>query len=156
MNSKFEIRGHVRAIVGTLLLASATIVAVGAEPNAVTPQAAATLASFAGNWQVTVFGQTGCGIGTTVYQATIATTGQGTATGRSHTAGCGDAVITTPVSFNINSVSANGSGMGGISCGAGCGWVIKVQISRNHQIFNLIDVDPTNPNNFIEGTAVKQ
>ena len=30
------------------------------------------------------------------------------------------------------------------------------QRSRNHQIFNLIDVDPTTPNNFIEGTAVKQ
>jgi hypothetical protein len=78
----------------------------------------------------------------------------GTATIVSHSQ-CGD-TTTSGLDFNVNSLNANGKGTAGLSCGAGCGWVLTIQVSKNAQVFNLADVEPTNPNNFMAGTAIHQ
>ena len=43
-----------------------------------------------GPWQVTLYGQGGCGVGTTQANFTLNTAGVGTATSKSHSVGCGD------------------------------------------------------------------
>jgi hypothetical protein len=53
-------------------------------------------------------------------------------------------------------VNSRGSGVANLSCGAGCGWALKVQLSPNHDVFNLVDVEAENPDNFIEGSAVRE
>ena len=68
---------------------------------------------------------------------------------------CGNG--TTPnLDFNILSLSPNGSGTASLSCGAGCGWELKIQVAKGTQIFSLADVSPANPNNFFAGTAIHQ
>lgn len=114
-----------------------------------------TLASLAGPWQMTLTGDTGCGISTSVVTFTLDSTGSGSATIRSHTSGCGDPVGSgTP--FVIQSLNPNGSGTANLSCGPGCGWNLIIQVAKNRQIFNVVDVDPLNPGNYLEGTAIHQ
>jgi hypothetical protein len=155
-----------RALLGALLIVSSGYIAADAAPDedavrspatAISPTATfdqATVSNFAGKWDLTVIGQTGCGFGTAFYNITLPASGTGTATGTLHN-GCGDSSTGT-VSFHIDSVTAHGSGTGGLTCGAGCGWALKVQISPNHDVFTVVDVDPTNPSNFIAGTAIRQ
>ena len=48
-------------------------------------------ADLAGAWQMTIIGQTGCGLGTTLYTFTLNGSGSSSnVTGTYHTAGCGD------------------------------------------------------------------
>lgn len=47
-----------------------------------------------------------------------------------------------------------GSGTGNLSCGVSCGWELNIQVAASAQIFNLVDVAPENPNNYIAGTAI--
>src|SRR4029077_13012673 len=56
-----------------------------------------------GPWQVTLYGQGGCGVGTTQVNFTLNTGGVGTATSKSHSVGCGDAT-TTGNTFTITSI----------------------------------------------------
>jgi len=113
-------------------------------------------ADLAGNWQMTVVGQTGCGFGTTLYTFTLNSGGVASnINATSHTAGCGD-ITSTDASFNIISLNGNGSGTAGLGCGAGCGWLLNIQVAPDRGMFNFIDVYPQNPNNFIEGTAIHQ
>jgi hypothetical protein len=152
-----------QAVLGALLAASGFIAASAAEledagttagiaPTATYNQI--TIGNFAGHWQMTVIGQTSCGFGTTVYTVTLNASGSGTAAGTYHSV-CGDSATGT-VAFKILSVNSHGSGTANLSCGTDCGWSLKVQLSPDHTVFNLVDVDPQNPQNFIEGTAVKQ
>jgi hypothetical protein len=118
-------------------------------------EGAITIASLAGPWQMTLTGFTGCGMSTSVVTFTLDTNGTGSATNRSHTSGCGDPVSTgTP--FTIQSLNPNGSGKAGLSCGTGCGWGLEIQVAKNRQIFNVVDIDPLNPGNYLEGTAIHQ
>jgi AraC-like DNA-binding protein len=48
------------------------------------------------------------------------------------------------------------SGTANLSCGTGCGWELAIQVDPTATIFNFVDVDPANPGNFVEGTAIKQ
>jgi hypothetical protein len=73
----------------------------------------------------------------------------------SHTSGCGD-IKSTGVPFVIQSLNANGSGTANLSCGSGCGWEFNIQVNHDSTIFNLVDVDPNNPGNYFEGTAIRQ
>jgi hypothetical protein len=43
-----------------------------------------------------------------------------------------------------------------LTCGVGCGWEFNIQVDRQRTMFNLVDVDPMNPNNFVAGTAIRQ
>lgn len=106
-----------------------------------------------GAWQVTLYGQGGCGVGTSLVTFTLNGSGVGTATNKAHTVGCGD-TTTTGNTFTITSLAANGSGTAGLTCGVGCGFTFSIQVSPDRSTFNLVDI--TDPNNFVEGTAVHQ
>ena len=113
-----------------------------------------TEADLSGSWQVTLYGQGGCGVGTTLVNFTL--NGAGTtsaATEKSHSSGCGDAT-STGNTFTITSLAANGSGTAGMSCGSACGYSFTIQVSPDRSMFTL--VDSTDPNNFLQGIAVHQ
>ncbi len=66
---------------------------------------------------------------------------------------CGDSVLASQ-SFKVTALNASGTGTAGLSCGVGCGWNLRIQVSPDRQVMNLIDVDPVNPGNYISGVAV--
>jgi hypothetical protein len=115
-----------------------------------------TLAKLKGPWAATIVGNTGCGLSTMYVTFTLDATGHGTGTATIVNHGqCGDS--TTPgLDFLVSSLNANGSGTANLSCGAGCGWNLNIQVAKNAQVFSLVDVDPANPNNYIAGTATHQ
>jgi len=112
-------------------------------------------ADLTGPWAMTLTGDTGCGISTSYVTFTLNSSGSGSATITSHTSGCGNPV-STGMPFTINTLSANGSGTAGLSCGTGCGWEFNIQVSPDRSMFNIVDVSPSNPGNYLEGTAVHQ
>jgi hypothetical protein len=67
---------------------------------------------------------------------------------------CGDSVLTSQT-FTIHTVNGFGTATGGLSCGPGCGWNLNIQMAPDRGSFNLVDVDPVNPGNFISGVAVR-
>jgi hypothetical protein len=103
---------------------------------------------------MTLTGDTGCGISTSYVTFTLNSAGSGVATNTSHTQGCGNPTGTGE--FTILTLNANGSGTAGLSCGPGCGWAFHIQVSPDRSIFNVVDVDPTNPGNYLEGVAIHQ
>jgi hypothetical protein len=109
----------------------------------------------AGSWQMTLIGNTGCGFTSMLVDVTLNGAGSGTVNTVGHTAGCADGQ-STGNRFVIQTLNANGEGTANLSCGAGCGWEFNIQVDRSRQIFNLVDVDPANPGNFLEGTAIRQ
>ena len=112
------------------------------------------LADLTGSWQATIYGMTGCGIGTTVVSFSLNGSGVGSNVNETfHTTGCGDGSSSTN-SFNILSLNADGSGTAGLSCGSGCGWKFNIQVSPDRSTFNLVDVYSLNPGNFQAGVAV--
>ena len=117
-----------------------------------------SVAALKGTWQLSFMGITGCGFTTMVETAVLDATGAGTVTtAQSHTSGCGDSISsTTSLPFTISHLNPDGSGTGNLSCGAGCGWNLIVQVAQNAQVFSAIDVDPVNPGNFVEIIAVKR
>jgi len=77
-----------------------------------------------------------------------------TATLTTHSAGCGNGTGTQ--TFTVQSLKPNGSGTANLTCGPGCGWEFNIQVAPSVAAFNLVDVDPANPGNFVEGTAIRQ
>ena len=146
---------HFKIVASLAALAAIACFSVVMPSSAEDGSGPATIASFAGRWQMTIVGQTGCGFSTVVYYITLPRSGVGTQTSTSHTAGCGDG-NSTSLPFVIQSVNADGSGRANLSCGAGCGFNLTIQLAPNQQVFNAVDVDAVNPGNFIEGTAVRQ
>ena len=116
-----------------------------------------SLAKMQGPWAATIVGNTGCGLGTMYVTFRLNAAGQGTGTATIVThAQCGDGTA-SGLDFNITSLDfTNGSGTAGLTCCRSCGWVLKIQVAKNGQIFSLADVDPSNPNNYIAGTAIHQ
>ena len=112
-------------------------------------------ADLSGAWAATLTGDTGCGVTTLYVTFTLSTSGSGSATYQSHTAGCGDGT-TTGVTFTIQTLNSNGSGTANLSRGSGCGWNFNIQVSPDRSMFNLVDVSPENPGNYLEGSAVHQ
>jgi hypothetical protein len=111
-------------------------------------------ANLAGAWQVALYGQGGCGVGSTLVTFTLNASGvANNAAETGHTAGCGD-THTTGNTFTIQSLNANGSGTAGLSCGVSCGFTFKIQVAPDRSTFNLVDV--SDPNNFQIGTAIHQ
>jgi hypothetical protein len=107
-----------------------------------------------GSWQATIYGSTGCGIGTTVLSFTLNSSGIASNVNETyHTTGCGDGGATTNT-FTILSLSHDGHGTAGLSCGSGCGWNFDIQVSPDRSTFNLVDVYSLNPGNFQAGVAI--
>lgn len=117
--------------------------------------AAITIRSLAGPWQMTLFGVGGCGTGTSVVNFTLNDCGLGSTVVKGHTSGCGDP-SSSGNPFVIQSLNPDGSGTANLSCGPGCGWNLIIQVAKNRQIFNVVDVDPLNGGNYLEGTAIHQ
>ena len=110
----------------------------------------------AGNWQLTIVGQTGCGFGTTLYTFTLNSSGTSSnVAGTSHTSGCGDQT-SSGQSVTIQSLNTHGTGTANLTCGAGCGWNLNFQVAPDRSTFNVIDVSSANPGNYIEGVAIHQ
>jgi hypothetical protein len=114
-----------------------------------------TKADLTGPWAMTLTGDTGCGISTSYVTFTLNSAGSGSATITSHTSGCGDHTSTGDA-FTINTLNANGSGTANLSCGPGCGWNLNIQVAPDRSIFNVVDVSPANPGNYLEGLAVHE
>ena len=111
-------------------------------------------ADLSGSWQMTLYGQGGCGVGTTEVTFTLPTSGTtSAATSKSHSVGCGDQT-TTGNTFTISSLASNGSGTAGLSCGSSCGFAFTIQVSPDRSTFTLVDI--TDANNFLQGVAVHQ
>jgi hypothetical protein len=118
-----------------------------------------TIAKLKGPWQAAiVYSNTGCGPASGLVNFTLDSTGSThSATLVFHSGagpGCGDSKSSQ--TFTIQTLNRNGSGTAGLSCGVGCGWEFNIQVDRHGTMFNLVDVDPNNPNNFVEGTAIRQ
>jgi len=117
-----------------------------------------TVDQLAGPWQITLIGNTGCGFTSMLVNVTLDSKGTGSATTTYHTGlspSCHDNTATN-LPFTIQSLNPNGSGTAGLSCGPGCGWQFNIQVSPFRSTFNLVDVDPANPNNFLQGSAIRQ
>jgi hypothetical protein len=149
-----RVAGLIVLLLVTMISMEQPSAAADGTPDVASP--AITRAQLAGHWAATIVGNTGCGLTSMYVTFTLnsAGHGSGTATIVSH-GQCGDGT-TSGLDFNVNSLNANGKGTAGLSCGAGCGWVLTIQVSKSAQIFNLVDVEPTNPNNYIAGTAIHQ
>ena len=113
-----------------------------------------SVAKLAGPWAATIVGSTGCGFTTMYATFRLNVAGSGSATTTYHTASCGDSTSTNPVS--ILGLKSDGAGTAHLSCGEGCGWDLNIQVLPGNKLFSLVDVSPENPNNYIEGTAVRQ
>jgi hypothetical protein len=118
-----------------------------------------SVADLAGSWQAALlWSNSGCGPASGLVNFTL------DATGTTHAAtlvghagagpGCGDQ--TTTQTFEIHSLNPDGSGTAGLTCGVGCGWEFTIQVDRHRTMFNLVDIDPANPGNFVAGTAIRQ
>lgn len=105
-----------------------------------------------GDWVATFSGFTGCGQVAMHVTIQMNNAGTGTATITEH-GQCGNRVIPGQT-FQVLTLDRNGTGTAGLSCGAGCGWNLRLQVAPDRQIMNLVDVDPVNPGNFIAGVAV--
>ncbi len=139
------------AVLAVLLLATVgSLVTLGAAANA-KPKPLITVAQLAGPWQISVVGNTGCGISSIMLDVKLNSSGTGTGTLTGHS-GCGDS--SGPQTFTIISLNSNGSGTAGLTCGSGCGWTFDIQVSPDRQVFNLVDL--TDPSQYLAGTAVKQ
>jgi hypothetical protein len=132
-------------------LAIASVVGLG-----ISKAEAAGVGDLAGPWQATLlWSNSGCGPASGLLNFTLDKNGvASSATLASHTNGCGDS--TTKQVFTIESLDSDGSGTANLTCGVGCGWNFVIQVSNNNKIFNLVDVDPANPGNFVEGLAISQ
>jgi hypothetical protein len=140
------------------LALSAIFAAAGAQAlpaSAATVQPAIVLPSLTGSWAATLIGNTGCGFGTMYLTFTLNTLGHSTATVQQHASGCAKNWI-GPMPFTIQSLNANGSGTATLICGTNCGWNLTIQVSPDLQEFNIVDVAPGNPNNYLEGSAVRR
>lgn len=127
------------AAVATPLIASAGVGQIG-------------YADLTGTWTATLSGFTGCGNSAMLVAINLNSGGIGSATLTTH-GQCGNSVATGQT-FQVTSLNTNGTGTAGLSCGVGCGWNLKIQVSPDRQTMNLIDVDPVNPGNYIAGVAV--
>jgi hypothetical protein len=113
----------------------------------------------AGSWQAAlVYSNTGCGPASGLVNFTLdsnGTTNTATLVFHTHVAGpCMDSTSTQ--TFTVQTLNPDGSGTAGLTCGTGCGWQFNIQVDRQRSIFNLVDVDPQNPDNFVAGTAIRQ
>ena len=125
------------------------------------PSAATGLVSkpdLQGPWQMTLVGNTGCGLVSMLVKFTL--NAQGTATNASvqtHAVGGGACESTLAgQSFTLTALALNGSGKANLSCGPGCGWNFDIQVAADRSLFNVVDVDPANPGNVLSGIAIHQ
>ena len=134
-------------------LSAASVFAVGAVQAA--EPASFSVAQMAGSWRMAFSGFTGCGNTSMLMDVTLAQDGRSVNGVLTQHGSCGDSVLAGQA-FRIESLSSDGSGTAAMGCGDSCGWNLIIQVSRDRQTFNMVDVDPINPGNYISGVAVKR
>jgi hypothetical protein len=133
---------------------SAFVLAAAAAATLAMAQPSYAATSLSGPWQMAISGNTGCGLTSMLVDVTLDSTGFGNnAVVKTH-GQCGDSVVSGQT-FQILSITGR-TAKANLSCGPGCGWNLDVQIAPGYSIFNLADVDPVNPNNYLAGTAVRR
>ncbi|MBV9265258.1 MAG: PASTA domain-containing protein [Acidobacteriaceae bacterium] len=137
------------AVIPALAMALTTLWQAEALP----PQPAFTIEQLAGQWQITIVGNTGCGQSSLLFTGNLnpSGTGTGTLTGSS---GCRPFPTSSTQTFTITSLNAIGAGKAALSCGSGCGWNFDIQVKGDRQMFNLVDVT-NGSGNVLAGTAVR-
>jgi len=128
------------------------------------------VATLAGPWQATLlWSGSGCGAQSAVVNFTLdatGTTNSATVTYHSQLSypvtptACGDRTETDQT-FQITSLNPNGSGTAFLSCndfgvGVPCGFILTIQVDLLRLSFNIADIAPANPGNFVVGTAIRQ
>ena len=114
-----------------------------------------SIRDLAGPWQATLlWSSSGCGPASGLINFTLDSTGTTPSAKLVGHSGCGDS--TTTQTFTIHTLNPNGSGTAGLTCGGGCGWEFTIQVDRQRSMFNLVNVDPANFNNYVAGTAIRQ
>jgi len=132
----------------------ASLLGVAAAATLAMAQPSHAATSLSGPWQMAITGNTGCGLTSMLVDVNLDASGFGNnAVIKSH-GQCGNSVVTGQT-FQILSITGR-TAKANLSCGPGCGWNLDVQIAPGYAVFNLVDVDPANPNNFIAGTAVRR
>jgi hypothetical protein len=114
---------------------------------------AATVSQLAGNWTAALIGNTGCGSHSLFVTITLPASGIGTASIQGHSTGCANSV-TAGQTFKILTLGVNGQGTASLTCGVGCGWNFKIQVSADYD--TMILSDQTDPVNTPTGTALRQ
>ena len=112
-----------------------------------------TKADLSGTWQITLNGRTGCGLVSMLVRVTLNTAGVGTNATLTTHGECTDSTLLNQT-FEVLSLSGFGDGIASLSCGPGCGWSFNIQVSPDRSMFNLVDVNPDNPGNFLGGVAI--
>lgn len=139
--------------VSTILLSAAMIAGqISFLPSAAQ---AASISQLAGQWSMVLQGNTGCGSHSMFVTFKLNSSGNGTATIDNHSTGCAT-TTTTGNAISITALGNNGQGTAGLSCGVGCGWVFKIQVSADYDQIILADVSDDNPNNTPAGVAIRQ
>ena len=114
-----------------------------------------SVSQLAGPWQAALlWSGSGCGPMAGLVKFTLDNTGTTNAAVLTTHGICGD--YTSTVTFSILSLNAQGSGTANLTCGQACGWGLVIQVAPNGQIFNIVDVSPGNPGNYVAGTAIRQ
>lgn len=116
---------------------------------------AAQINQLAGRWSMVLNGNTGCGNHTMFVTFNLNGAGTGPATINNHSTGCATGTQTGQT-FTITALGTNGVGTAGLSCGVGCGWEFKIQVSADYDQIILADVSANNPNNTPAGIAIRQ
>jgi hypothetical protein len=134
---------------------SAALLAIGPAVHSANAAENITVAELQGKWQATLlWSASGCGAMSGLLNFTFGLNGTTSTASLKTNSGCGAGTSTQ--SFTIQSLNPNGSGTAGLTCGTGCGWQFNIQVAPNVSIFNLVDVDPANPGNYVIGTAIRQ
>jgi hypothetical protein len=149
--------GRAISVAMLVLVTVLTLAALCAAADGAAAKPTLTISQFKGSWAAAIVGNTGCGFTSMYVTFTLDANGQGNGTVSSigHSAGCGDGTGSGD-NFNVTAFNANGSGTATLSCGSGCGWTFTIQMAKGGQVFNLVDVDPQNPGNYLAGTAIHQ
>ncbi len=156
MSSKFHRSPRVFSLLAGLLAVAVITLQLGTAQEQVkkTVVPTVTIKQLKGTWFATLSGVTGCG--TTTYTATFTldATGNGTQTSATeHTAGCGD-IDQSGQSAQVQSLNSNGSGFVALGCGVGCGFGFNIQVSRDHNSFNMGAQPVTG--NYLAGISLRQ
>jgi hypothetical protein len=109
------------------------------------------ISQLAGSWQATLVIDGGCGFGTKLVNFKLDSSGVGTATAKYHTPGCGNNQQTGKIA--LASLDPDGSGTAELIFGASV-FSFNIQVSPNHQVINMVDI--ADPNNYDEGSAIRQ
>jgi hypothetical protein len=146
-------RARLAFLVALTLITLVSVVIPSAAEDGKVAHPAVKLANLAGPWQATLGGVGTCGNVSFVITFTLNSSGVGSNVDVFyHTETCGDGENTNQV-FNITSLNSDGSGTAEWS-GVGGTNTFSIQVSSNHQVFNLVDI--TDSGIYKWGTAIRQ